>query len=486
MEPTVVTVACVLYQGENVPEHSKGIFDEEWVDRLYRGVKRNTTREFRFVCYSDKEYNFREPVERKELRLPHRNMFSLLEPFRSDERTIFMGLDTIITGNIDFLFDMEGFWMLRDPYFPERDCSGVMVFDPQPELWEFIEENHERLASENKMFGHPSDMIFLDKVKHKTINGPEFGIYSYKVHARAGLPNDARIVYFHGKEKPHELDEDWVREHWGHSHKAVFSEALNNDRQIMLDQFRENLKLDVPWFDETISRLCPALIVGGGPSLQESLTKLRFLKQYGDIFALNGTHDFLVERGIIPNYHVLLDSRSENSGFVQRPKKKVKYLVSAFCHPSVFKALDGYDVTLWMSDMDGVMPLIKGREDKPVVLVGGGATVGMKTMYLTYLMGYRKFHFFGFDSCYRDGRNHAYSQPMNDKESRVDIDANGRHFICAPWMAKQAMEFQGQARKLIELGCEINVHGDGLIAWIMQNWNEVNHVPNYTSQRTRQ
>lgn len=485
MVQTVVTVACVLYQGEDVPSHSKGIFDAEWVDRLYRGIKRNTTREFRFVCYSDKEYQFNEPVERRPFRLPYKNMFSLLEPFQSDEKTIFMGLDTIITGNIDFLFDMDGFWMLQDPYFPDRDCSGVMVFDPQPELWSFIESNHERLASENKMFGVPSDMIFLDKVKHKTLDGPKHGIYSYKVHARSGLPKDARIVYFHGKEKPHEVNEDWVKEHWG-KHKVGFQDTLNNDRTVMLEQFRENLKRDLPWFDETVSGRCPALIVGGGPSLQESLPKLRFLKQYGDLFALNGTHDFLVERGIVPNYHVLLDSRPENAGFVKRPKKKVRYLISAFCHPSVFEALKDHNVTLWMSDMDGVLHLVKDRHDKPVVLVGGGATVGMKAMYLTYLMGYRKFHFFGFDSCYREGRNHAYSQPMNDKESRIDIEAKGRQFVCSPWMAKQAMEFQGQARKLIDLGCDINVHGDGLIAWIMQNWNEVNHVPNYTSQRACQ
>lgn len=484
----MVEIACVLYQGEDVPEHSKGIFDAEWVDRLYRGIKRNTTRDFRFVCYSDQEYPFKEPIERRPFRLPYKNMFSLLEPFQSTERTIFMGLDTIITGNIDFLFDLEGFWMLRDPYFPERDCSGVMVFDPQPELWEFIEGNHERLANENRMFGHPSDMIFLDKVSHKTIEGPERGIYSYKVHVRdSGLPKDAKIVYFHGREKPHELSEPWVIEHWGHGRKISYSDSLNNDRKVMLEQVRQNLERDLPWFAEQNIPRCAALIVGGGPSLKESLTKLRFLKQFADIFALNGAHDYLIERGIVPNYHVLLDSRPANVDFVKRPKKRVKYLVSAFCHPSVFDALEGYDVTLWVNDMDGVMNLIKPYVDsRPVVLVGGGATVGMKTMYLTYLMGYRKFHFFGFDSCYRGDNNHAYRQAMNDKESRLEVEANGKKFTVAPWMAKQAMEFQGQARKLIDLGCEINVHGDGLIAWIMQKWNEVNHVPSYPDQRIAQ
>jgi hypothetical protein len=78
----MVTVACVLYQGEDVPSYSLGIFTPEWVDRLYRGIKRNTTRDFRFVCFVDRDYEFSEPVEAKKLELPYRNMFSLLEPFR--------------------------------------------------------------------------------------------------------------------------------------------------------------------------------------------------------------------------------------------------------------------------------------------------------------------------------------------------------------------------------------------------------------------
>ena len=104
-----VTVACVLYQGQDVPAHSLGIFTPEWVDRLYRGIKRNTTRPFRFVCFVDREYEFKEPIESIPLKLPYRNMFSLLEPFSEDlGQVLFMGLDTIITGNIDHLMDYRG------------------------------------------------------------------------------------------------------------------------------------------------------------------------------------------------------------------------------------------------------------------------------------------------------------------------------------------------------------------------------------------
>ena len=318
----------MLYQGEDVPSHSKGIFNEEWVDRLYRGIKRNTTKQFRFVCYVDKPYEFTEPVEQIPFKLPYKNMFSLLEPFGDDlGKVLFVGLDTIITGNIDHLFELEGFWMLRDPYFPERDCSGVMVFSHQPTLWQYILDNHDRLAYENTMFGMPSDMIFLDKVKHQTLEGPDNGIFSYKVHIKEKpcLVDNSCIVYFHGKEKPHELSDEWVRRHWGERFKFELSttDELNNDREVMLSQFAENIKrTDLKWFDGEGKQSRSVIIVGGGPSLQDNLPKLQFLKKYGDIFALNGTHDFLIERGIVPDYLVLLDSRPENVTFVQSPIRK--------------------------------------------------------------------------------------------------------------------------------------------------------------------
>jgi uncharacterized Rossmann fold enzyme len=487
----MVTFACVLYQGEDVPAHSKGIFTEEWVDRLYRGIKRNCTRDFRFVCFVDRDdYEFKEPVETKKLCMPYRNMFSLLEPFREDMgRVVFMGLDTIIVGNIDWLADYSGpFMMLRDPYFPERDCSGVMAFPYTPEVWEKFVAAHEQHAKEQTMFGFPSDMIFLDAVPHETLEATDFGpsladasemmgaesvrlarprrggIYSYKVHCRNGLPKDACIVYFHGKEKPHELfDLEWVEKHWGEPMmtKAQFENALNNDTRVMLDQVRENIKRSLPWLKAGETTAKPMVIVGGGPSLGSSLPMLTSIKARGGVvFALNNTHDWLIERGIVPDYHVMLDSREENVKFVQNPQEGVKYLISAFCHPKVFEALEGFDVTLWLNDMDGVEP------PNGELLICGGSTVGLKTMCIGCVIGFREIHLFGMDSSYTSGKHHAYEQPMNDTAAKTTVVVNGETFLCDRWMAKQAAEFQPLVKLLEKEGCSVWVHGYGLIPWI--------------------
>lgn len=240
------------------------------------------------------------------------------------------------------------------------------------------------------------------------------------------------------------------------------TDSLNTDVSVMLAQAKLNAGRGLPWFKEEPAHDRAMILVAGGPSLEDELLSLRFMQ--GDVFALNGTHDYLIERGIVPDYMVLLDAREENAGFVEHPHPDVHYLIAAVCHPSVFDKLTGCKVTIWANDGEGM------EEACPdVVRVGGGATVGMKALYLGYLWGYRELHLYGFDSCYRGERNHAYPQPLNDGEERINIELHGETFVCAPWMAKQATEFQGQARKLLQRGCSVSVHGAGLISAVLRH-----------------
>lgn len=458
-----------------MPKHSRGIFDEMWVERLYRGIKRNTTRDFRFVCFTDKEYTFQEPIEQVRFKLPYRNMLSLLEPFSEDfGRVVFMGLDTIITGNIDELMDYDGpFAMLKDPLIPDTSCSGVMSFPYTPEVWRAVMNAYGAGDLEShRLMGWMSDMMFLNTVSHVHLDDYVSGIYSYKAHIRGDkkLLRDAKIVYFHGKEKPHELSESWVDQHWGGPING-FHGRLNTPIETMFNQAAKNMNRNLPMFKERMKQDSRAIIVGGGPSLEHTHDKITALG--GTVYALNGAHDYLISKGAPVHYQVMLDARKENVSFVKNPKPYVTYLLAAQCHPDVFDALENNTVQMWLSCFDDAardMEFARLFPKQRLMMVGGGATVGLKAINLAYLSGYRDFHFFGFDSCYQDSDNHAYPQPLNANEDRITVTAAGRQFICAPWMAKQAAEFQKQMRQLVAEGCSFTVHGDGLISWICQQW----------------
>lgn len=242
---------------------------------------------------------------------------------------------------------------------------------------------------------------------------------------------------------------------------------LNHPRELMIEQAAHNLRRNLPIFIEQPAHKMHACIVGGAPSLTETLPALRFHASRGHlIFALNGTHDWLVERGLAPNVHVLLDAREKNLEFVRKPRPDVTYFVASQCHPSVFDALSGFDVLMWSAHLPG-MQEIADASDKPVILVGGGSTVGLKAMMLAYLWGFRSISMFGMDGCYREDKHHAYAQPMNDGERRFAMASHGQRYTVSEWMRQQAQDFQNDARLLIEQGVTLKAYGSGLLPMLL-------------------
>lgn len=259
-----------------------------------------------------------------------------------------------------------------------------------------------------------------------------------------------------------EFGRAWIRQ--------IFESSLNTPMETMIDQAEQNLKLDLPLFIEQPENKGEAIIVGGGPSLVDNLMNLHFHKRRGGVvFALNGAHDWLIERGIIPDFHILLDARPGNVDFVKKPRRDVTYLIAVQCHPSIFEALKGFNVIQWVSCTDSPQNdqvLAARHPGKPLMMVGGGATVGMKAMNIAYLWGFRRLAMYGFDSSYSGNQNHAYPQPLNAGEKQILVRTLGMSFTCAPWMAKQAEEFERQFKQLSALGVKISVHGRGLIPHI--------------------
>ena len=90
-------------------------------------------------------------------------------------------------------------------------------------------------------------------------------------------------------------------------------------------------------------------------------------------------------------------------------------------------------------------------------------------MPLLAMLGFRKIHVYGLDSCLRDDAHHAYEQAENDGMGVIEVSVAGRTFKAHGWMVKQAEEFQQVMRHLlIPAGVELAIYGDGLIAAILQ------------------
>lgn len=163
-------------------------------------------------------------------------------------------------------------------------------------------------------------------------------------------------------------------------------------------------------------------VIGGGPSINEHVETIRKLKSRGvAIVSVNKTHDWLLEHGIVPWGHVLLDPKEWVAGYVARPRKDVRYFVASQCHEDVFDALKGYPVFLWHAGQDfpedGVNEpdacLRAGWPGANWQIVPGATTVGLRTPMLGHHMcaGVDRFHMIGFDSSRMAGKLHGYEKP---------------------------------------------------------------------------
>lgn len=454
----MITICTALWEPNEKSYAFSRCYNEEWVKRLYDGCKRNITGEFNFALFTDIEREIDRPVDQHIINATDYGSF--VECLNIPGPKIVMGLDTVITGNIDHLCQWaekgKDLLLPRDPYHPEKACNGVSVVPGHLDMF--------------TGWDGENDMDWFRSFPHKYLDDVFPGdVVSYKGHVAEHGLGDAKIVYFHGTPKMHELPGTWVDDHWGEPvlYRMEYIEKLNASMDSMLLNTKKNLG-KAPLFKPEPENNRTAMIVGGGPSLNDTLGLLQKRRNAKtDIFTLNATHDYLMERGIKPDYHVMLDSRKENVSFVKNPIE-TRYLIASQCHPDVFKALEGQDVTMWIADLPGMRDIVK----EETIFVCGGSTVGLKTLYLAYLMGYRKFDIYGFDSCYREGENHAYPQPLNDGEEVREVFAAGRKFMVAPWMAKQAEHFQQQAKELYSRGCDILVNGDGLITHMIREGNK--------------
>jgi hypothetical protein len=207
----VIIVATLLWDANDRSFPFSRAYDETWAEKLYRQVARNLTRPFRFVVWTDRDRAFAEPaIEQRRITTAKPSYPDCVQPYEASDEApmILMGLDTMVVGDIDALADYcetgELLALPRDPYHPDRACNGVALI---PAGHGFVWNEWNRSTD---------DMTRCREVEHVLIDDLFPGwVRSYKGAVKLFGLGDARVVYFHGEEKPEQLGRvSWVREHW--------------------------------------------------------------------------------------------------------------------------------------------------------------------------------------------------------------------------------------------------------------------------------
>lgn len=251
----------------------------------------------------------------------------------------------------------------------------------------------------------------------------------------------------------------------------ILNTPIDQIAQQIVDNTRYCFKNNIPtcrWYQPNDKTVC---LVAGGPSLNQSEAFIRECVHEGhSIVAMNNTGKWLIDRGIWPGAHVLLDAREFNVKFARPSWPTTKYFVASQCHPTMFQALEDRAVWLWHGGtVKFCMPeLDRMYSGQRYPVIKSGSTVTLASLYLLYLLGYRKFEVFGFDSCVMTGDHHAYEQSENEGCTDVWLSVNGRVFRLHPWMVGQLDDFCKFTKHLAH-DIDIIVHGDGIIAWVIRS-----------------
>lgn len=280
------------------------------------------------------------------------------------------------------------------------------------------------------------------------------------------------VVYYTEK-----LDDDnaiFYVSSWQQARELYSRMTVNTDEQVVLQHIKANI---VSGFDQVKPHQkqdTELMILAGGPSLSDFEEEIRAKRQGGmPLVCTNGTYNWCLERNIVPSAVIVLDARPFNARFISKVLPNVKYLIASQCHPSVLENLPKEQTLLFHCTLcDAAEEILDAQYGAWWFAIPGGSTVTLRAFTLMRLLGWWRFHVYGFDSCFVGEKHHAYPQVENDGDIRqigdVAVPNNTQTFRCAPWMVAQAQEFVDQVRAF---GDEVTmcVYGTGLIANIIQS-----------------
>jgi len=197
-------------------------------------------------------------------------------------------------------------------------------------------------------------------------------------------------------------------------------------------------------------------IVGYGPTLLDTWRGIP-----RPILTVSGAHDFLIGRGIVPDFHLETDPRPHKVAMLH-PHPAVEYLMASVCDPGMWEKLRGHRVLMWhILNGQNTIDWIERHDPGPQRLIGGGSTAGLSAHHVAGVLGWRRFVTFGMDSCFIDGARHAGPHAGTKPQGLRYAWAGGKWWLTTRMMIVAVEEFLC----LLESYDNITVdpRGDGLL-----------------------
>ena len=249
--------------------------------------------------------------------------------------------------------------------------------------------------------------------------------------------------------------------------------TTNVTEKEILANVLENSKKIKKWVKQEEPHGRTLLICGSGPSIKDDLKLIGDLQDDGcDVWALNNCANFLAKSGIIADYQVIMDAQPRT---IELVGMAADYLFSSQVNPELFMIKP--KATLWHSTYGNVMVDEQDgfpEHEEDYCLIGSAISIGNTVLGLAYAMGYRNIHLFGYDSSHDGDSSHVIKQAINNDDPTTFVYFKEKTYLCSLTMKLQADHFIDRVDALKKLGCQIFVHGDGLIPDMYRDYEQRN------------
>lgn len=207
----------------------------------------------------------------------------------------------------------------------------------------------------------------------------------------------------------------------------------------------------------------PIAVVNFGPSLNDTWEEI---KKFKYIITCSGAHKFLLERGVVPTYHIDVDPRAHKVKLLGQPHKDVEYLIASTCHPEMFEQLKGFNVKLWHifdASEDGSRLLPPGEW-----AITGGCSAGLRCMSIARFLGFTNLHIFGMDGCESDKFGKHAAEHPNQPKGFQELEYDGVKYKTTPAMLEAAKQTLHELTVLKDV--QYTFYGEGLVQHMVRNF----------------
>lgn len=249
---------------------------------------------------------------------------------------------------------------------------------------------------------------------------------------------------------------------------------LNANCKFSLKKRRTNIEKALSFQIKDISVLHhkyegkEAIIIGGGPSVNNYIDKIKKMKAEGHIVvSIERMYSWCIDNDIVPDYVLVLDASDDVLQSFDRIHPDTTHVIATQCNADILEKLKDKKAVIFSSAQAGInfADSYDKHDYNKITIINTGSSVTLAAMSISMFLGLRKMHIFGFDCHVSDGNYAKGITGVGAVKDVITVEIDGREFLTTVAFISFVQQFfeilkLGKANNLID---KAKIYGDSMV-----------------------